>query len=107
MCGVYNCCICKAPEAQIHEVFFGRGVRRLSIEYNLRVPLCEKHHNNGDDCAHTQKEYYIGIFCEMFEINEFACKRALENHKYSRAARRYLNIVRYKLDSFLEKYLTH
>ncbi len=105
---MYNCCICGTPEAQLHEVFFGRGVRDLSIKYNLRVPLCEIHHKSsptGAD-AHHRKELFQKLFCSEMEISFYACRRAIENHKHSRASKRYLNIVKNKLESFLEKYLT-
>ena len=106
---MYNCCICKTPEAQLHEVFFGRGVRGLSIKYNLRVPLCERHHKSspvGID-AHHAKELCQKLFCNNMDISFYACKRALEYHKHSRAAKRYLSIVKNKLNNFLDKYLTH
>lgn len=104
---LYNCCICGTPNAQIHEVFFGRGVRDLAIEYNLQVPLCVEHHNNGKDCAHNNKLFYQNMFCGLFGINRNACFRALDSHKHSKVSRRYLCNVKWHLRNFLNNYLTN
>ena len=106
---MYNCCIdkCNKPDSVPHHVFFGNGSRDLSETYNLKVPLCFEHHTGGNDSAHNKKIYYQWKFCIKMGISFHACNRAINNHKHSRAAKKYLGLVKNKLESFLEKYLTH
>jgi hypothetical protein len=39
------CEVCGKPYAALHEIFFGRGKRQLSIKYRLQKRLCYEHHN--------------------------------------------------------------
>jgi hypothetical protein len=49
---IYDLCeVCGKPYAHLHEIFFGRGKRQLSIKYRLQKRLCYDHHEkpNGDN----------------------------------------------------------
>lgn len=48
---MYQCCICGNHTTQLHEIVFGTLYRKISIQYNLQVPLCARHH----DTAHGKK----------------------------------------------------
>ena len=50
-----TCLICGAGNTHTHEVFFGYGVRELSIKYGLCVRLCARHHNVGNEGVHFNK----------------------------------------------------
>lgn len=51
-----TCLICGSTyNTHIHEVYYGRANRRLSIEYGLCVRLCPRHHNEGDASVHSNK----------------------------------------------------
>jgi len=48
---------CNRPYAHNHEIFFGKGVRQISIKYKLQVRLCYEHHNMpGGDNPHFNKQ---------------------------------------------------
>lgn len=51
-----SCIVCETTQnLHIHEVFFGYGVRDLSIKYGLCVCLCARHHNIGNEGVHFNK----------------------------------------------------
>ena len=41
---------------QEHHVIFGRGRRRLSEKYGLKVYLCLQHHKEGKDAVHNNRD---------------------------------------------------
>lgn len=43
-----NCIECGRNNVELHEVFFGTGNRKLSIEDGLVIPLCKLLHHNGN-----------------------------------------------------------
>ena len=50
-----KCSICGKKRDNLHEVYFGRGKRQLSIKYGCVIPLCYschvKIHNNNSLCT--------------------------------------------------------
>ena len=44
---------CGRPYAHLHEVFFGRGKRQLSIKYGLQKRLCYEHHEGPSGPPHS------------------------------------------------------
>ncbi len=51
---------CGRPYAHLHEVFFGRGKRQLSIKYGLQKRLCYEHHE-GASGPHLNREYDLQL----------------------------------------------
>lgn len=51
---------CGRPYAERHEVFFGTGLRQLSIKYGLHKDLCPEHHR-GDLGPHQCREYDLQL----------------------------------------------
>ena len=37
---MYSCPVCNRNTVTLHEIFYGTSNRKISIEYNLQVPLC-------------------------------------------------------------------
>ena len=60
----YSCVMCGKPTTTLHEIFYGTADRKMSIKYNLQVPLCHICHG----IAHTEKQKYQEIFCEKHGI---------------------------------------
>ena len=95
----YHCCLCdKAGE--LHEVFFGNGIRKLAIDYRLQIPVCDEHHRE----AHTLTDFYQVCFCDLMGINFRACYKAIGMSKYSPVRQRYLERVKEYLKHFLRQY---
>lgn len=53
-----TCMVCGRPYAQLHEVFFGSGLRVLSMEHRLQVRLCAEHHL-GASGPHMNREFDV------------------------------------------------
>lgn len=43
-----HCLICGHYEVAIHHVFYGTANRKMSDQYALIVPLCERHHTGSE-----------------------------------------------------------
>jgi len=39
-----KCAVCHRPAAEMHEIFYGNGLRELSIKYGYQVPVCRSCH---------------------------------------------------------------
>lgn len=55
-----RCMICNQPYAELHEIFYG-PLRQKSIKYKLQVRLCDKHHRNGSEAVHRNREFDIKL----------------------------------------------
>ena len=80
---------CNEDAAEMHEIFFGKQIGRdRCIKYEVRVPVCRRHHN----CSHGQrpgwkrcdfeslkKEDVQKYFCERLEIDFEKVKTALDH----------------------------
>jgi len=52
-----KCIECGKKPIQKHEIFYGTGKRKKSIQYGLVIPLCEEIHHNGNAIGiHKDKE---------------------------------------------------
>lgn len=52
-----HCAECGRNYIELHEVFFGTGNRKLSIEDGLVIPLCKQLHHAGNHIGiHKDKE---------------------------------------------------
>lgn len=51
---------CGQPYAHLHEIFFGRGKRQLSIKYGLQKRLCYEHHE-GPLGPHLNRAYDLQL----------------------------------------------
>ena len=43
-----HCAECGRNNVELHEIFFGTGNRKLSIEDGLVIPLCKAQHHAGN-----------------------------------------------------------
>lgn len=51
-----HCFVCYARgNLHIHEIFFGNANRKKSIEHDLYVSLCPRHHTASNDGVHHNK----------------------------------------------------
>ncbi len=41
----WQCIACKISVNYLHEIFYGTFQKPMSVEYNLQVPACARHHN--------------------------------------------------------------
>ena len=72
---IEHCLICGHPEVAIHHVFYGTANRKMSDQYALIVPLCERHHT-GAEGVHRFREKDLAL--------KQKGQRAFENHYGSR-----------------------
>ena len=55
-----HCAECGRNNVELHEVFFGTGNRKLSIEDGLVIPLCKAQHHCGNAIGiHKDKDLNI------------------------------------------------
>ena len=74
-----KCLLCnKIGDMQFHEIFYGKGLRKISIEYNLRIPLCCEHHLN---VVHKEKKKYQIIICGMTGLDYAEINRIMNKAK--------------------------
>jgi len=88
----YHCVLCGRETSNLHEVIFGRGFRKKSIEYNIQVPLCTEPPLEGkypcDKRPHSEKGkqmYYKLLFSRIHMINFYEMARSMRgeyNGKY-------------------------
>ena len=50
-----KCYFCGRPREAIHEIYFGTGNRKVSIEKGFCVGLCNQHHNMSNDSVHFNR----------------------------------------------------
>ena len=78
---IFRCVECKKQTQTLHEIFFGHGCRKISVEYNLQVPLCEdchrKPHGTDKDRKVNQQVEYKLKFCRLHGINPIDTGRAV------------------------------
>ena len=60
-----KCLLCNQYAAELHEIYFGRGVRQISIDHGYQVPLCRYHH----EFAHRQKDEAQSIIFERLGLD--------------------------------------
>ena len=69
-----KCLVCNTTQGiHIHEVFYGRGKRSLSIKYGCCVGLCAWHHNGSKDGVHFNKHL-------DHKLKKFAQKKFMEHY---------------------------
>lgn len=60
MIRIYNdrdvCFLCGGRASEMHHIFHGNGLRKLSDYYGLVVPLCHQCHNEPPNGAHFNAE---------------------------------------------------
>ena len=65
-----KCLVCNTTQnIHIHEVFYGRGKRQLSIKYGCCVGLCAWHHNGSKEGVHFNK--YLDTKLKKFSQKKF------------------------------------
>ena len=70
-----TCIVCGRPYAQLHEIFFGSGRRKLSIKHGLQVRLCQEHHT-GDSGPHQNRAFDLHLKRQAQEMFEKVHSRA-------------------------------
>ena len=90
---IYKCFFCPRHAAELHEIFFGHGMRQISITYCLQIPACRQCHDKEQ--AHKDPEkncQLLGIDYEKIApIMHKSCKRwNISERKYMRGVRDYM-----------------
>ena len=76
-----KCIVCGRPASEMHEIFYGRGVRQLSIDYGYQVPLCRCCHQS----AHLQSlgagrwsplQEFLHMVRPLKRIQRHLCRKA-------------------------------
>lgn len=56
-----RCAICGKPYAELHEIYFGDGKRRLSQIHGAQIRLCMCHHRVGKEAVHNNHEFDLRL----------------------------------------------
>lgn len=51
-----QCWVCGSPKVELHHVFYGTGLRKLSDEYGCTVYLCPVHHRESPLGIHFDRD---------------------------------------------------
>lgn len=73
----YSCVLCGCTTNTLHEIFYNTANRKISIEYNLQTPLCNKCHIK----VHMKKKMWQFGLCLKLEIDYNMTKRRINNFK--------------------------
>ena len=63
------CHVCRRPAVTYHEPLMGNKYRQLSIDYDLRIPVCEICHDMFHKKPETNEPYQIEMQ-EKFEASQ-------------------------------------
>lgn len=77
----YSCVLCGKITKTLHECFYGSANRKISIKYNMQVPLCNDCHIE----AHKDKELWQMYLCQKLRINYSITKRMINNFTDNKA----------------------
>jgi hypothetical protein len=68
------CLICSDTGTELHELFFGNGVKEVSIKYHIQCFLCPTHHNHNE-----MDQYYCQRLCRILGINYWKLRTIVKN----------------------------
>ena len=77
---VYKCIGCNKPTQTLHECWYGKGIRDISIKYHLQAPACSICHA----MFHAAKRCYQKIICLQmgFDYAKINLAVNMGNYKY-------------------------
>ena len=85
------------PAEDLHEIFFGRGRRAISVEHNIQIPLTVEEHKkaHGPNAKEHARKYceYMGIDFDKTLL----AMNSLTNALKKRDAKKYLNGLTIKM----------
>ena len=79
--GNYICAMCGKPTRVLHEIFHGRGHRKLAIQYHMQAPLCHLCHTRVHSYAPIESvpNHWKRLLCTAMRFDYEKCRLAMNN----------------------------
>ena len=101
----WQCIACDLTVNYLHEIFYGTFQKSMSVEYNLQVPACKRHHDAFHSVVKPHQftaveQKILPVNPEKPDLQEWLCEKMLfpARHLINRALnigdKKYLSIIK-------------